>query len=372
MTPPRSLDLVWMKGLENGAHRQWLRFLLGDRLGKEAVNERFERAEPYTLYAVNSNRLPLSRLPSAFLESAARTPGVGLFDGSDEWYNGDYAAYRSFAFVLRMCHAGRFRNAGVLTAPLGYASGQPVRDTVPPASQRRYLWSFAGQLVGSRSTMMRALDGLEPATTHIAAVGQDLSEGRLSKSEYHDLLADSVFVPCPMGNVMLESYRIYEALENGAVPILERRRWRPYFEELFGRHPLPAFRTWTEARSFMARAQTDPAGLDALQCEVGTWWADEKAAWRRRVDGFLDRGLGDALRDELATLPVREQRWRRRLDQTLELARHHSPAAARQRLFTILRRLLTTGHVASARRRHAAAQFQGRHPTPARGDGDRR
>ena len=81
MTPRRPLRLVWMKGLEGSTHRQWLRFLLGDRLEQEGVVERFERAEPHTLYALNSNRLPLSSLPAAFLESAARMPGVGLFDG---------------------------------------------------------------------------------------------------------------------------------------------------------------------------------------------------------------------------------------------------------------------------------------------------
>lgn len=371
MTPRRPLRLVWMKGLEGSTHRQWLRFLLGDRLEQEGVVERFERAEPHTLYALNSNRLPLSSLPAAFLESAARMPGVGLFDGSDEWYGGDYAAYRSFAFVLRMCHAGRFRNAGVLTVPLGYATGQPVRDTVVPASGRRYLWSFAGKPVGSRATMMRALDGLEPAAAHVrTSVRGDLSEGRLSKHEYHDLLADSVFVPCPMGNVMMETYRVYETLENGAVPILERRPLRPYFEELFGRHPLPAFRTWPEARVFMERAQADPAGLDALQREVHGWWTEEKERQRRSVAAFLDLGLADALRAELAALPVRKRRWRRGLDQALELARHHSPEAARERLLTIMRRLVTTGHVQSARRRQSAAQFQARHPAAAGGDGD--
>jgi hypothetical protein len=280
------------------------------------------------------------------------TPGVGLFCGDDEWFSGDYAEYRHFGYVLRFDHPARFRHPGVYTAPLGYTNLPAGRAAAPaPASRRTHLWFFAGGAVGSRPEMLAALDPLEPKFTLVRRKGRNVSEGRLDKLAYHATLADSVFAPCPMGNVMIETHRVYEALENGAIPIVERRPFRDYYRDLFGDHPIPTFGSWREAARFVDASRREPGRLDALQAEVTGWWEETKSRVRAEVADFVAAGAADRLRAHTARFPYRRGKLLRKADQAVELARHHSVPAAWRRATTSVSRLLTTGSIISASRR---------------------
>jgi hypothetical protein len=70
-------------------------------------------------------------------------------------------------------------------------------------------------------------------------------------SEYHAILDNTLFAPCPMGNAMLETWRFYEALEAGCIPIIEARPWMHYHERLLGPHPVPTVYRWSQARSLI-------------------------------------------------------------------------------------------------------------------------
>jgi hypothetical protein len=356
-----AVTLAWTSQPEPS--QQWIPFLLEEVVREQRFVGRPEIAEPATIYVINTDKLPFAKIPKSFFESVRETPGVGLFNPNDEWYSGNYGRYRDFAFVLRFYHPAKFDNPGVLTLPLGYARSQPLRDGFKPASERRYVWAFMGKVFGSRIDMMRGLGPIEPQFTLAKVLADGTTLKQLSKTEYHDVLADSVFAPAPMGNVMLESYRVYEALENGAVPIVEKRRSRDYFRDLFGTHPLPAFGSWKAARAFVEEARRDPAGLDRLQAEVIGWWRQEKLELRRRVAAFVARGVRDELRAPLRTLPVAGRAWVRKLDQGVELLRHHSPAAARRRVAMSVERLVSTGTVVSAKRRSMTGRYEERERT---------
>ena len=58
--------------------------------------------------------------------------------------------------------------------------------------------------------MVEALKGVEPSFI------RDSNGPWLSFDEYRGLLLDSVFLPCPMGNVVAETWRLYEGLKLGA------------------------------------------------------------------------------------------------------------------------------------------------------------
>src|SRR5579863_2755662 len=212
-----SLRLVWMCG--NLSEREWLEYLLSDFQIEHVVPGRFPiPLTDRTIYVVSTNIFPLSKLPDHLQDLQSRTRpavGVGLVHMSDEWYGQDYGYYSNFDFVLRNHFSKSLQKAGILQFPLGLPRVAPLPQPIVPQSFRRYAWSFCGNRVASRFEMLSAFSKLAPA--YVLPQSQ-----RIARNEFQEVLLQSKFVPCPMGNVMLETWRAYEALEAGCIPLLER------------------------------------------------------------------------------------------------------------------------------------------------------
>jgi hypothetical protein len=83
--------------------------------------------------------------------------------------------------------------------------------------------------------------------------------------------------------VILETWRFYESLELGCIPIVETRPFLDYFTSLFGVHPIPSFQNWEAARRYAERALADKSSLLRKQAEIGAWWTDKKTEVQRQV-----------------------------------------------------------------------------------------
>ncbi len=325
------LRVVWM---DNVAEREWLEYLLADFRIEHVVPERYPiPLTDQTIYVVSSNVIPLAEVPHRLQGLGARTRsavGVGLIHLSDEWYGQDYRYYSRFDFVLKNHFSRSLEKPGILQFPLGLPRIAPAPRPIVPQTSRRYTWSFCGNRVASRFEMLSAFDGLAPA--YVLPQGK-----RIPRHEFHDVLMQSKFVPCPMGNVMLETWRAYEALEAGCIPLLERRPTMDYYRNLLGDHPIPTFASWREARRFVCRRLQTPDDLDRHQIQLLQWWSGAKEAWRRRVAEFVRGGIAGEHRQDLANFaflpgPVR------RIWQYSELARHHTSRALLRRAGLMLGR----------------------------------
>ena len=215
---------------------------------------------------------------------------------SDETYEGGYDAYANFRGVLRNYRSGVFNPERVFQLPLGYGDGLEHnvalsaiangRSQAPVELRRRGTQEF------SRPEMLRTFAPLEPQ--YLRIIDRDIvritdgpHHAPLSRRDYQHTLLDSVFIPCPMGNVSLESFRIYEALESGAIPLLEKRVFFDYFAGLFGEHPLPTFTSWRQAAQFVASVRADSQALNQLQQQCSAWWSGYKATLSARVENFF-------------------------------------------------------------------------------------
>jgi hypothetical protein len=254
-----------------------------------------------------------------------------LFHVFDQYLSFDYGKYQNFDFVIKTHWSSVFDVNRLLVVPIGYESDMPFRQDFVPASRRSLLWSFAGVLKSSRYEMVRALEDMRPNCIHAA----ETKDQRLPKSRYVELLQSSVFAPCPMGNVIMESFRLYESLEAGCIPILEKRFFIKYYEHLLDSPPLLFVWTWKEAKQKMAELTADPAALDHVQRETQEWWQQYKSALRERVQQFVaagfapERSSGEGVRvSSMTRLPG----WN-----YAELLRHQSPPAL---LWRIQRNLL--------------------------------
>lgn len=320
-----SLRLVWMcSGL---AEREWLEYLLSDFQIEQVSPERYPiPLTDRTIYVVSTNNIPLSQLPYYLPDLQAPTrpaTGVGLIHLSDEWYGQDYGYYSSFDFVLRNHFSKSLQRPGIQQFPLGLPRVMPVSQPIVPQTSRRYTWSFCGNRVASRFEMLSVFSRVAPA--YVLPQGQ-----RIPRPEFQEVLSQSKFVPCPMGNVMLETWRAYEALEAGCIPLLERRATMDYYRNLLGDHPIPTFSSWREARRFVLRQLQTPAELDRRQAELLQWWRGAKEIWRNRVAQFTLGGLSGHHRTKLANFAFLSSPTRR-LWQYAELARHHTSRALLRR-----------------------------------------
>ena len=254
----------------------------------------------------------------------------------DETYEGGYERYEHFRGVVRIFWSTAFNPRKVLILPEGYKNPpKPQFKAFKLASQRKYLWSFDGELrKSSRLDAVKALRHIEPH--FLRDTGPTYGKPTLSfKPEYQEVLTDSAFAPAPMGNVTLETFRMYEALELGSIPLIETRRAYPYFEHLLGSHPLPSFHRWSDATAFVERYARDPAALDGLQQSCLAWWVDFKVGLSRRVREFIASAPQGRQEEAAFRTALPHPIW-----QVSELARQHSLAALRRRAVRQLRRIV--------------------------------
>jgi hypothetical protein len=214
----------------------------------------------------------------------------------DEFYDGGYERYTPFLGVFRKFWARAFEGDCIRPLPVGYCNGFRAPDSCKPASRRAYVWSFAGALGKStRPDAVRALRAIEPyrvhATDRFRIAGLAVSDAELDPKAAAALLQDSAFAPSPMGNVNLECFRLYEALEAGAIPLLEKRLAFDYFTELLGDHPLPTFYRWRDAAGFVSDIAKSPARMDGLQRECRDWWAGYKLKLSADAGNFFHERL---------------------------------------------------------------------------------
>ena len=320
------LDILWNLDPAGLWESEWIRRLLSEFELKEVVAPALPTGDNPVLLIARTGSHPLTAISPQVISAVERFPRKGIFHISDEYLSGGYQVYGKFDFVIRSYWSRLFNNPGILTVPLGLTSGMAHSGPMPRASERQYAWSFSGNLSMGRVPMLREMAQVEPHRTHrydiLAAAGDS---ARLSKQEFKAMLLASKFIPCAMGQRVSETFRVFEALEHGCIPLVERRGRFRYYDELMPGHPMPTFSSWRQAASFAGALAADPARLDRLQAAHVAWWGDYKSRLPAEVGRFVRQRLASPaaapLRDDWRPLPPMLHRmWR-----LVELARHHSP-----------------------------------------------
>lgn len=334
----KSVNLVWASQVLEESN--WLRHLLGPLIQCEVLAEQFEFVRPDSLFVVSANKNLHRSIPPSFLARLADVRGKGLIHVGDEYFAGGYDVYRKFDFVLRTHHAAWFENIPeVLTIPLGWAEGMPRRSTLMPLGNRKFIWSFVGnQKASSRPEMLRELLEIKPQFVYAYQAGVAGAQ-QLPRSEYHAILDNTLFAPCPMGNAMLETWRFYEALEAGCIPIIEARPWMHYHERLLGPNPVPTVYCWAQARNLINGLAEDREKLNALQQHILSWWTQCKESFQLKVNQFINEKF-ETLDVKLSTrrFPSTSPLWPIR--RMIELLRHQSGMSLFRRLKRPLARLV--------------------------------
>jgi hypothetical protein len=218
------------------------------------------------------------------LRAAGRKYAVVLL--SDEWLVDPCEWVNDPACVglLRnYIHPHLYGHPKVQVFGLGYK--RDFRKYVPAAqSARPLVWAFAGTPHGERRAMLEAFGDWAPHRVHTtSAFGA--ADG-LGTREYVEVLCAARFALCPPGQFSMDTFRMYEALEAGCVPVTLAHAAhlcvRPsYWHILFGeegRLPFVIAENWGEARARVA-GMTE-AEIEGAREECGAFWGRWKAKWR--------------------------------------------------------------------------------------------
>jgi hypothetical protein len=283
----RKTTLVWQ--LDPGAawETDWLRGLTDEVIGTEVVDKRWAHiADPMI---VVDNRL-VPEKTSYYREAFDKGARIILVHLSDEVFRDDTSAYKYCDRVIRCYYNERFAGLrDIFTLPLGYRSDFIKPGfTAAPAASRRHTWGFAGDGKKlTRAEMLQEMGRIANGTVHLTS-GFGAPDA-LSPADYRALLDECVYAPCPSGWSNLESFRVYEALEAGCIPIVEQRPNFDYFTALLGPHPMPTVSQWSDAPALIERL--DAAATERLRLECVAWWADYKPKLKARLTDFISRAF---------------------------------------------------------------------------------
>ena len=284
--PPAAL--IWQLDPAGAWERDWLHEVLAGCFTTEAVDKTWSKMAPVMI--VVDNRIVPEK---AFYYREAFEAGyrIILVHLSDEAFIDDTGIYKYCDGVVRNYYSEILAgDARVHFIPLGCKAGfggpGGAQKSAPQksAGARKYLWSFAGDAKKStRAEMLKAMKGVADGYTHLTeGFG---SADALATPAYRALLDESVFVPSPCGWSNLESFRTYEALEAGCIPIVETRPGFDYYTALLGANPIPAFASWDKAAAFMKKLSMEET--EALRVRCAAWWQERKPVIARDTRAFI-------------------------------------------------------------------------------------
>ena len=184
----------------------------------------------------------------------------GIHDLSSIYNNCDFV-WRTF------CSNKYFSNKKVNCFPLGYKSGTSHKKNI---TERKYKWSFIGTPhKSSRHDLLFQLSMIKPSYSYKT---KRFNDQILETDEMNSILSSTEFVPCPNGFVHPETYRIYESLECGCIPIVENTY--QYYDRLFPENPFLKINKWKEAKEIIESYEISKIKKKREECAV--WWNEYK------------------------------------------------------------------------------------------------
>jgi len=184
---------------------------------------------------------------------------AGIYDLSSVYNQCDYV-WRTF------CSNKYFENRKVKCIPIGYKSGISNREN----GKRKYKWAFTGTPhKSSRHDLLYQFSNIKPFFCHKT---EKFDVKIISVDEMNEVLSSTEFVPCPNGFFHPETYRLYEALECGCIPIVENAY--KYYDRLFPNNPFIKVDKWIDAKPIVLDWDSNQIRKKSDECKL--WWDKEK------------------------------------------------------------------------------------------------
>lgn len=215
---------------------------------------------------------------------------------SDEFSTDDihWYTYSNCKGVLRNYLRADLSSAPhILTVPLGYASGRSSSCESSASATRKYQWSFEGTAWFDRATKLQPL--IAVTDNYVCNLRPDWNANKYDSAAYNELLDSTCIIPCPPG-INNETFRFYEALEHGCVPLYARRASDELYWSWIEKHlPIHASPNWETAGEIMKLLLGNMQIFEMYRAKVADAWIAWKAELKTAVRGVFADAVKDCI-----------------------------------------------------------------------------
>ena len=258
-----SFELIWGKYHEDSS-KDWIYSLLQD-INYKSINSEEEIDKGDTVIIIDSG---IHFKEHLYIKLKTLTKRFFLFHINDEHLDKRSAPIYSYCdYVWRTCCSPKyFTNNKVKCIPPGYKNG--FKQKFDLNKKRDYKWCFFGtQHKSSRHDMNFQLEKIKPNFVNRIDKFADKKKSA-NVEEMEKVYFNTDFAPCPAGFFHPESYRIYEALQCGTIPIVESVY--NYFDNIYPKNPFIKINKWKEAKEIIDNWNDDQILNKRKECI--NWW----------------------------------------------------------------------------------------------------
>lgn len=186
---------------------------------------------------------------------------------------------------------------------------------------------FAGQITHPRREQcVEALENMSNKNGKVLKT-KGFTQG-FEPSEYIDGLNRAKIAPCPSGPVICDSFRVYEALEAGCIPIADNisATDKNYWHYLFPDAPFPTINDYSDLPGYI-EDQLD--GFQARANRIQAWWIKKKRDLKYQliqdVADLTGKHHKEAITVVVPVSPIKSHPSTEILDETIGTIRQHLP-----------------------------------------------
>ena len=281
---PRALPLIWQTppGQYSEFEFEWITEVLFAGIPQERIMDHggLSTVRDGALLIYSNNLSGPEEAFLAYLERYAREGfSFDLLHLSNENLGHDCSYYAKARRVFRNYFDPAITAPNVSYLPLGFQSGFLNRTgSVPGPAERLHDAAFIGQPKNDRVELIDVLGRMPRRFLHATKAWS--CQTALSPGDVAGIYATTRYVPCPKGWVHEDSFRICEALEWGAVPVLRRYGPVDFFSKTLPGHPFPVIDSWEDLPGMVA--STD---YERLFSESRRWYLDFRRSLPGRMGG---------------------------------------------------------------------------------------
>ena len=223
----------------------------------------------------------------------------------DEIYHPDKVIYVTYPKLTKHQSVDRF-------LPIGY----PPDTKMVGNSKQDLDWYFAGQV--NTPPRKELVSVLKQCGNGVLNETAGFAQG-YSHKDYYENLSRAKIVPCPGGPHSPDSFRLYETLETGAIPIPDNPDfWKMLFKEV----PFPSVLSWSQLPDLINNLKDRPE----VNNKCMAWWQRTKRelSWMIEDDIKADPGEITVL---VPTSTIPSHPSTHIIEETINSVRAHLPKA---------------------------------------------
>lgn len=189
-------------------------------------------------------------------------------------HNCDY--YSKANHVFRPYYDSKIELKNVTFIPLGFKSGFLSKEN--KSNEKKYSSVFIGQVKSDREEIVNIIKNFQG---YIHTTNSWNCSTSLSTDLCSNIYNQTKFVPCPMGWVNPDSYRIMETLESNSIPILKTYDNLNYFTKIWGYTPIPTLNNWNDLENILRMEEDE---YDLLHNTIHSWYENFKIFLSNKIE----------------------------------------------------------------------------------------